>query len=51
MGKIRIQSLDMGIAMCHFAMVAREQDLPGSWKIDPTAPILTGLQYIATWSE
>jgi len=51
LGKIRLQNLDMGIAMCHFAMVAREQDLPGSWKIDPTAPILTGLQYIATWSE
>ncbi len=49
-GKIRIQSLDMGIAMCHFAMVAREQGLPGSWEIDAGAPTPTDLQYIATWS-
>jgi len=50
MGKIRLQSLDMGIAMCHFAMVAREQNLPGSWKAEPGAPTLPGLKYIATWS-
>lgn len=49
MGKIRLQNLDMGIAMCHFAMVAREQNLPGSWKAEPNEPVLTGLQYIATW--
>ncbi|MFO7952702.1 MAG: nitroreductase family protein [Bacillota bacterium] len=51
LGKIRLQRLDMGIAMCHFTMVAREQNLPGSWKLDDGAPALTGLQYIATWSD
>ncbi len=50
LGKIRLQSLDMGIAMCHFAMVAREQNLPGSWKAEPGAPNLPDLQYLATWS-
>ncbi|OPL10531.1 MAG: hypothetical protein AVO34_10725 [Firmicutes bacterium ML8_F2] len=29
LGKIRIQNIDMGIAMCHFALVAEEQNLPG----------------------
>lgn len=48
LGKIRLQSLDIGIAMCHFATVAREQDLPGSWKAEPCAPTCPGLQYIAT---
>jgi len=50
MGKIRLQNIDMGIAMCHFAMVAREQNLPGSWKPEPNAPELPGLRYIASWS-
>ncbi len=50
LGKIRLQRLDMGIAMCHFAMVAQEQNLPGSWKVEPGAPTPVGLQYIATWS-
>ena len=50
MGKFRMQNIDMGIAMCHFAMVAREQNLPGSWKPEPGAPAVPGLQYIASWS-
>jgi len=50
MGKIRLQNVDMGIAMCHFAAVAREQNLPGSWILEPDAPAVPGLQYIASWS-
>jgi len=50
MGKLRMQNIDMGIAMCHFAMVAREQNLPGSWKVEANAPVVPGLQYIASWS-
>ncbi len=50
LGKVRLQNLDMGIAMCHFALVAREQNLPGSWQVEPGAPALPCLQYIATWS-
>ncbi|MCJ7805920.1 MAG: nitroreductase, partial [Clostridia bacterium] len=51
LGKIRIQYIDMGIAMCHFEMVAREQGLPGSWTVNRPALDLSGLQYIATWKE
>ncbi len=50
MGKIRLQYADMGIAMCHFAMVAEEQNLPGQWKFKEDRPVIPALQYIATWS-
>lgn len=51
LGKIRLQNVDMGIAMCHFEMVAREQNLSGKWMANPDAPALPKLQYIATWSD
>jgi len=51
LGKIRLQNVDMGIAMCHFEMVAREQSLSGKWIADPGTPKLPKLQYIATWSD
>lgn len=39
--------IDMGIAMCHFELTAREQGLPGGWVFaDNTLP---GLAYIASW--
>ncbi len=35
--------LDMGIALCHFSLVAEQQSLPGHLKIDIALP------HIATW--
>jgi nitroreductase len=49
LGKIRIQHIDMGIAMCHFEMVAREQGLSGGWEVANPGSKYDGLQYIATW--
>lgn len=51
LGRIRLQHLDMGIAMSHFELVAREQGISGGW--DPSAPALhlTGLEHIALWVE
>ena len=49
MGKIRIQRLDMGIAMCHFELAARDIGLPGRWLTDRPAKQLPGLTYVATW--
>lgn len=49
MGKIRMQNIDMGIAMCHFEMVAKELKLPGRWLRDEQSPSVSGLKYIATW--
>jgi nitroreductase len=50
LGKLRIQRLDMGIAMCHFELVAHDQGLPGGWFTDLPAKQLPGLTPVATWS-
>lgn len=49
LGKIRIQNIDMGIAMCHFELVAREQGLKGSWVVDNYTGKDSGRKYIASW--
>lgn len=49
MGKIRMQNIDMGIAMSHFEMVAGELKLPGRWEREEQPPSVSGLKYIATW--
>jgi len=49
LGKARFQNLDMGIAMCHFDLVAHQIGLPGRWQEVSTAPEIKDLQYIATW--
>ena len=49
LGKIRIQNIDMGIAMCHFELVARQRGNKGCWQqADPNLH-LHGLKYIASW--
>ena len=46
-----LQRIDLGIALCHFELVAREAGLDGDWVIaDPgLAPPGTGMLYVATW--
>ena len=48
-----MQRIDMGIAMCHFALTAEELDLRGTWTVqesDIAKPdALT--EYIASWKE
>lgn len=48
-----MQRMDIGIAMCHFELTARELGLQGTWRI--ADPILASLpketEYIATWVE
>lgn len=51
MGKLRMQNIDMGIAMSHFALVAAENQLPGSWIKEEEDPAVPGLQYIASWRQ
>ena len=48
-----LQRLDVGIAMCHFGLTAREQGLSGSWKTnDPGLPPQDkNTVYVATWEE
>lgn len=46
-----LQRLDMGIAMCHFELSAKEINLHGTWEIKP--PVALSLpertEYIASW--
>lgn len=46
-----LQRVDMGIAMCHFELAAREAGLGGAWVVeDPGIPTpQPGIEYIATW--
>lgn len=49
LGKLRLQFVDMGIAMCHFEVTARELKLPGAWDTEMEGPRIAGLQHIACW--
>ncbi len=45
-----LQRVDLGIAMCHFALVARESGLDGHWVVDDPGLVLpAGVEYTATW--
>jgi nitroreductase len=43
--------VDLGIAMCHFALSAAERGLAGSWvlKEQPSGATAPGWEYVATW--
>jgi len=46
-----LQNIDMGIAMCHFALTAQESGLKGKWQTDADAPKEKSLEYIASWQD
>jgi nitroreductase len=48
-GRRGLQKVDMGIAMCHFELAARELGLGGSWRVLGDAPSRPGLVYLASW--
>ena len=48
---VSLQNIDMGIAMCHFALTAQETGLKGKWQIDAAAPAEKSLDYIVTWQD
>jgi hypothetical protein len=50
-GKPHLQRLDIGIAMCHWALTVRERGLQGEWTVDqpPIATPDPGTTYVATW--
>jgi nitroreductase len=49
--EIKIQSIDMGIAMCHFELALAQLGQGGSWRInDPRKAIdADDLKYVASW--
>lgn len=50
MKDIKIQNVDMGIAMCHFELVASELGLKGGWKMNDKAAGNHELKYIISWT-
>ncbi len=49
-GAVKLQNIDMGIALCHFELAARELGLKGSW-VQGSPGISAGQrEYIASWS-
>lgn len=51
LGMNDLQRVDMGIAMCHFALTAAETGLEGSWsRKDPGVPLPDQLtEYVVSW--
>lgn len=50
-GKVDLQLIDMGIAMCHFELGAREMGLVGIWEMKKPELNIHKAEYIATWKE
>lgn len=50
---VDLQRLDVGIAMCHFELTARELGHSGTWRVeDPGLPLPDAqMLYIATWQD
>jgi nitroreductase len=47
-----LQRVDMGIAMCHFDLAARDLGLAGVWKVEePGTAASAGVEYTATWRQ
>ena len=45
----RLHDVDVGIALCHFELAAREAGLLGRWHAADTAPAVSGMRYVITW--
>ncbi|MCO1603504.1 nitroreductase family protein [Desulfosporosinus nitroreducens] len=48
-----LQRVDMGIAMCHFELTAKEQGISGKWQISDIGSISTppDTEYLVSWVE
>jgi len=49
--KIDLQLVDIGIAMCHFELSAREKGLSGIWEVVKPELDMGNTEYIVTWKE
>ena len=50
-GRIDLQRVDMGIAMCHFELGARETGLSGTWEVGKPDLDMGNAEFIVTWKE
>jgi nitroreductase len=51
LGLVFLQDIDMGIAISHFEITAREQGLIGKWQVNTNAPKEKSLDYIVSWQS
>ncbi len=51
MGIARLQDIDLGIAMSHFEITAREAELNGNWLIKKDMPQENAREYMVSWQE
>jgi nitroreductase len=53
LGRLDIQQVDIGIAMCHFELGARDQGLAGAWEVRPPDMKLPDarIEYVISWME
>ncbi len=50
-GEVRLQEVDMGIALCHFALAAEELGIPGGWVQEPPPFDAGTMEHVATWAD
>ena len=50
-GEIRLQEVDMGIALCHFELAARELGIAGNWQQVKPSLDATTWEYIVSWAN
>jgi len=48
-GEVRLQNVDMGIAMCHFEQSARALGLDGQWEVADPKIAAGAMEYIVSW--
>jgi hypothetical protein len=46
---VKLQNVDMGIAMSHFELAAKELGLKGDWRADDPQIKPAGMEYIVSW--
>ncbi len=49
LGKIKLQWVDMGIAICHFELAAKELKINGRWHFEQPQRRPSGMTYIISW--
>jgi hypothetical protein len=47
---VKLQNVDMGIAMCHFELSAKELGLKGDWSVNEPQINSAGMEYITSWT-
>ena len=50
-GRIDLQLVDMGIAMCHFELGSRETGHSGTWEVEKPDLAVGNAEYIVSWKD